>query len=204
MTGSLVPFIVQSTFILIPPAFFAATIYMCLARIIPISGADDLSIIKLQILTKVFVHGDILSFGVQGSVAGFGTHPNLHTVMTALVVLGLAIQLVSFILFGLCAIIFHVRVRRKSSVGQEWVGSLYMLYAVSVLVVVRSVFRIVEYAFGAHGYPLTHEWTLYCFDGVPMILVAVIFLFYYPSHLVPKQGDDTIQLESQATGDSVR
>jgi len=104
-----------------------------------------------------------------------------------------------------------MRIRRSPTASsqqgdQKWVQTLYMLYAVSVLIVIRSVFRIVEFGFGNNGYPLTHEWTLYCFDSVPMILVAVIFLFRYPSNLAPKPGDHhdvDIRLESQATGDMV-
>ena len=209
-TGQLGPYIIQATFILIPPAFFAATIYMILARIIRSVGGDHLSVIKPQIVTRVFVTGDILSFGVQGSSSGLWVHPDLHTVATVLVLIGLAIQLISFMLFGLCAIVFHMRIRRKPTlrsyqVDPTWIQTLYMLYTVSVLIVIRSVFRIVEYAFGSNGYPISHEWTLYCFDSIPMILVTIIFFLRYPSNLAPTLGDDdAIQLESQATGDSGR
>ena len=208
MTGQLGPYIIQSTFILIPPAFFAATIYMCLGRIIHMVEGDHLSVIRPQIVTKIFVTGDVMSFGVQGSVAGLYVHPNLHTVTTAVVIVGLAIQLISFMIFGLCAVVFHVRIRRRptacSSRGDlRWIRTLYMLYAVSVLILIRSVFRIIEYAFGNEGYPITHEWTLYCFDSIPMVLVAITFFIFYPSNLAPKLADDAaIQLESRGTGDS--
>jgi len=181
---------------------------MCLGRIIRLVGGDHLSIIKPQILTKVFVTGDYLSILIQGNAAGL-TKPNLHTISTALVLFGLAIQLISFILFGLCAIIFHLRIRRNptprsSQVEPKWVQTLYMLYAISVLILIRSVFRIFEYAFGNDGYPLKHEWTLYCFDSVLMFFVTTIFLFRYPSNLIPKLSDsDAIQLESQATGETI-
>jgi hypothetical protein len=134
-------------------------------------------------------------------------HNNVRVVATALVLIGLATQLVSFTLFGVCAIIFHMRIRRNptalSSKGDhKRVQSLYMLCAVSVLIVIRSAFRIVEFAFGQNGYLLTYEWTLYVFDSVPMILVTIIFFFRYPSNLAPKPGvDAAIQLESQATGE---
>lgn len=63
-----------------------------------------------------------------------------------------------------------------------------MLYAVSVLIFIRSVFRIVEYGFGTDGYPLRHEWTLYTFDSVPMAIVAGVFWWWFPSVLVTKGG----------------
>jgi hypothetical protein len=72
MTSATVPYIIQAAFILIPLAFFAATIYMCLARIIRLVGGNHLSVINRRILTKAFVNGDILSFTVQGSASGLG------------------------------------------------------------------------------------------------------------------------------------
>lgn len=132
MTSQLGPYIVESIFILIPPAFFAATIYMCLSRIIRLVERDHLSVIKPRIVTKAFVLGDYLSFMVQGNTSGLFSHPNLHIVATALVLLGLAIQLISFVLFGVCAIIFHKRIRRNPTprsyqVDPKWIHTLYAL-----------------------------------------------------------------------------
>jgi hypothetical protein len=64
-----------------------------------------------------------------------------------------------------------------------------MLYAVSALIMVRSVFRVAEYILGQGGYPLKHEWTLYIFDTVLMFIVAVIFYIRYPSKLEGKRED---------------
>jgi hypothetical protein len=201
-TDALGPFVIQATFILLPPAFFAASIYMILARIIRAVDGDHVSIINPRIVTRIFVLSDLTSIGVQGTTAGFSEHENLKTVATVLVLIGLAIQLISFALFGTCAIIFHKRIRRNPTarshqIGSKWVRTLYMLYAVSVLIIIRSVFRVVEYAFGSDGYLMTREWTLFVFDSVPMTLVTVIFFFRYPSNLAQKLDDDTaIQLES--------
>ncbi len=64
-----------------------------------------------------------------------------------------------------------------------WKESLRMLYAISVLIMVRSIFRVVEYVMGQSGYPLMHEWTLYIFDSILMLVVTVIFYWKYPSEL---------------------
>ncbi|KAK9239234.1 RTA1 like protein-domain-containing protein [Lipomyces kononenkoae] len=205
MTDQVAPYIIQATFILLPPAFFAATIYMILARIIRLVDGDHLSVVKPQIVTALFVTGDILSLVVQSLGSPFFAHDNLRTVATTLVIVGLAIQLISFTFFAVCAIIFHMRFRRNPTarsyqVDPKWVQTLYMLYAISVLIVIRSVFRIVEYVFGQDGYPISHEWTLYSFDSVPMISVTIIFFVHYPTNFAPKPGDDAAcQLESQAT-----
>ena len=85
-TGQLGPYIIQATFIFIPPAFFAATIYMCLARIIRLGNGDHLSVIKPRIVTRIFVTGDILSFSIQGNAAGLLVHANLRTIATVLII----------------------------------------------------------------------------------------------------------------------
>ena len=79
---------------------------------------------------------------------------------------------------------------------------MYMLYGVSALIIVRSIFRIVEYVMGTDGYPLTHEWTLYVFDTVPMLVVSALFYFRYPDNISQKETVD-IQLESQMSGERI-
>lgn len=59
------PYIIQTIFILVPPAFFAASIYMVLGNIIVTVDGESYSLIKKRWLTKTFVTGDVLSFLVQ-------------------------------------------------------------------------------------------------------------------------------------------
>ena len=191
------PYIIQSAFILLPPALFAATIYMCLGRIILLVGGDHLSIVKPRSLTRIFVSGDVLSFLVQGGASGLmvmsSTNPTLGKLGNGMVIAGLVIQLVSFVLFGLTAISFHRRLRKSPTqlsyeVDQSWIRTLHILYGISALIIVRSIFRIVEYVMGNGGYPLRHEWTLYVFDAIPMLLCAALFYFGYPARIVPQKS----------------
>jgi hypothetical protein len=59
-------------------------------------------------------------------------------------------------------------------------------YAVSALILIRSIFRIIEYVLGNNGYPLQHEWTLYIFGTVPMAIVMTIYFMWYPSDIMAK------------------
>jgi uncharacterized membrane protein YhaH (DUF805 family) len=111
------------------------------------------------------------------------------------VIVGLTIQLISFSLFWVTAIVFAKRLRRtptpeclKPSI--PWQRLLHMLYAVSALILVRSIFRIVEYVMGNDGYPLMHEWTLYVFDSLPMAVVMVIFFIWYPDQISPSANSE--------------
>ena len=65
-TQALGPYIIQAILLLVAPALFAATIYMTLARIIVQLNAQHQSVIRVELLTKIFVVGDVLSFVLQG------------------------------------------------------------------------------------------------------------------------------------------
>lgn len=102
------------------------------------------------------------------------------------VLTGLVIQIVMFGLFAVVAAVFHVRVRRWPTAAflerrPIWTKTMVMLYSVSIFILVRSVFRVIEYAMGQDGYLLKHEWTLYVFDGALMFGVVVMFGWMFPS-----------------------
>ncbi|CAG8071755.1 hypothetical protein PENNAL_c0002G07258 [Penicillium nalgiovense] len=188
-TSTMGPYIIANVFILLGPTLFAASIYMTLGRLIRRVHGEHLSPIRVSRLTKTFVWFDVLSFVVQGnssslSVLGYATLGKVC------VIVGLAIQLISFSLFWVTAIVFAKRLRRaptpeclKPSI--PWQRLLHMLYAVSALILVRSIFRIVEYVMDNDGYPLMHEWTLYVFDSLPMAVVMIIFFIWYPDQISP-------------------
>jgi hypothetical protein len=58
-----------------------------------------------------------------------------------------------------------------------------MLYAVSAFIMVRSVFRVIEYVMGTDGYLLRHEWSLYVFDALLMLVTVGVFAWWYPGQL---------------------
>lgn len=186
-TTTMGPYILENIFILLAPTLFAASIYMTLGRVIRRVGAEHLSVIRVSRLTKTFVWGDVLSFVVQGNSSSLSIlgYPQWAKVA---VIGGLAIQLVSFSIFWISALVFERRIRCDPTPesllpGILWKKALYMLYAVSALIMIRSIFRIVEYVLGNNGYPLQHEWTLYVFDSVPMAIVMIIYLTWYPSDI---------------------
>jgi hypothetical protein len=203
-TDSLIFYIMQSIFTLLPPILFAASIYMVLSRIIRAAGGEEYSLIGLGKLTKIFVWGDVVSFVIQGNGASLMAIGNSLSSMAQWIVIGgLALQIAMFGLFMITAVVFQLRYERHSVKVAVysytgWKQSLYMLYAVSTLVMIRSIFRVFEFILGTGGYPMTHEWTLYVFDSTLMFGVMVIFYLYYPSNLVVPAGmeriDSTMEL----------
>ncbi|KAL4907029.1 hypothetical protein BDW74DRAFT_176629 [Aspergillus multicolor] len=187
-TGKMMPYCIQSVFILLGPALFAASVYMVLGRVIIGVGGQKYSLIPVRWLTKIFVVGDVLSFLIQGGAAGMMVQSSLASLGNKLVVLGLLVQVIMFGLFIVTAIVWQVRMKKDPSVGTrqgglKWKYHLTTLYLVSLLIMVRSLFRVAEFVMGNDGYLLKHEWTLYVFDAVLMALVVLLFGVRYPGDI---------------------
>lgn len=166
----------------------AATIYMMFGRLARAMRAETHSIVRVNLLTKLFVGGDVLAFVVQAGAAGLLVIQSMAASGKAMVVLGLVIQILSFGLFMVTSVVFHKRVvndftLKISVVGLPWKRLMRLMYVVGVLILARSVFRLVEYVQGMEGYSMTHEWTLYVFDGVPMAVSAGLVLVCFPDGL---------------------
>ena len=184
------PYIIQSLLLLVAPVLFAASIYMELGHIIQLTGQVHLSPIKLRFLTAIFVLGDFFAFMVQSTGASILTKKEKDSAVTGkwIIIGGLAIQLMSFGFFMAVSAIFHSRcnqnpTKRSESPRVPWRKHMWALYLASALVVVRSVFRLVEYIMGSDGYLMKHEVWLYVFDAVLMFGVMVGFNVVHPSEV---------------------
>ncbi|KAI4671000.1 uncharacterized protein J4E88_009395 [Alternaria novae-zelandiae] len=74
-------------------------------------------------------------------------------------------------------------VSRASLDELPWKRHLFNLYFASALIMVRSIFRVVEYLGGNAGYLLSHEVYLYIFDALLMFFVMVAFNWTHPSQV---------------------
>jgi len=175
---------------------------MTLGRTMRSVRGEKYSIIRVNWLTKLFVIGDVFSFLVQSSGGGLMAQGSGQHMGKTLIIVGLLLQITMFGLFVVTTIIWHVRMGRHPT-GEPynrnitWKQTVFMLYGVSMLIMIRSVFRVIEYVMGNDGYLLQHEWTLYVFDAVLMFLVMVIFFIWYPSKVKP--SGQAVDLESVTT-----
>ncbi|KAJ5803405.1 uncharacterized protein N7503_005855 [Penicillium pulvis] len=183
------PYVIQSALILIAPAFFAASIYMTLGRIIFMTDAEKCSVIKLKWLTKIFVAGDVLSFLMQASGAGLMV-ANSSSPSTGehVIIGGLFVQIVFFGLFTITAIVFQARISksptgRSIDLGNIWPRHMTALYISSILILVRSIVRVVEYLEGYSGYLMKHEVFIYIFDALLMFSVMLVLQYSHPSEI---------------------
>ncbi|KAI1033563.1 hypothetical protein LB505_012983 [Fusarium chuoi] len=198
-TESLPLNIIQALFLLLPPVFFAATLYMVYSRLVRAIGGESCSFISVRWTTRLFVLGDFLTFNIQGNGGGLLANEDLVHIGNIIVITGLIAQIILFLAFVACCVVFHRRFRvhlRHTSmpVSIRWEAYLNMLYFTSALILVRNIFRVVEFAMDKEGYLQQKEWPTFVFDSVLMLLVMVAFYMRYPDNLQPHSRDSAIEL----------
>ncbi len=186
-------FIIQAILILLAPALYAASIYMILGRLIRTVRAEHLSLIPVRWVTRVFVAGDVLAFTLQAGGGGIqaGKTLEMFHLGEKIIIVGLFFQICIFGFFVITSILFHRRLAASQASAPTlstipWSRYLWVLYITSAIILVRSIFRVVEYLQGNSGYLISHEIFLYIFDTVLMAIVMAIFLVWYVDQLEGK------------------
>lgn len=118
-----------------------------------------------------------------------------------IIIAGLFVQLLFFGIFMVTSIAFHIAIHRlptsASIENKAWKRHMQALYVTSVLIMVRSLFRLVEYLQGFDGYLLSHEVYLYVLDAALMLIVLVLFNWIHP-------GEITALLKGKQSGDRMK
>ncbi len=114
------------------------------------------------------------------------SHASTASTGSHIVLAGLIIQILIFAFFISVAVVFHRRLRatptsQSHNPSIPWKKFLYVSYATSAFVMVRSIVRVAEFVEGFEGTIIRHEVFLYVCDAVPMLLVMVVFNIWYPS-----------------------
>ncbi|KAI2639668.1 RTA1-domain-containing protein [Hypomontagnella submonticulosa] len=125
--------------------------------------------------------------------------------------IGLALQIVAFGLFTIVAARFHFTSQRfetklqsrledadrgrsvfvkgsSRKINPQWRRLLYAINVSCVLILIRSVFRVVEFAEGPTGTVMRQEWFMYVLDTLPIFLVVCSFCLFFPGSYLPYMG----------------
>ncbi|GKT52213.1 protein RTM1 [Colletotrichum spaethianum] len=190
-TDDLILYIMQSVLLLLAPILFAATLYMTLSRVIIAVHGQESSIISTRWLTRFFVFSDCFSFLVQAGGSGFLVKPSRAHIGQVIVVTGLMFQIVMFGVFIVSILGFHLRFARHVDNHRvrhvPWQSTLTMLYLTSIAVMLRNVYRVVEYVLGRESYLSVNEWPTYIFDALLMLFTMAAFYWWYPSKVCQKE-----------------
>ncbi|KAF7593756.1 hypothetical protein BBP40_010932 [Aspergillus hancockii] len=170
----------------IGPAFLTASIYLCLARIVVVFGSN-ISRFQPRFYTITFVTCDIISLILQAAGGAIAAGSTKNATMGEHIMLGgLAFQVFSLILFSLLCAEFGWRVYSVatwdhnpafSNVTRHRRFQLFLLALAlaTLLIIVRSAFRVAELEDGFTSGIANNEGLFMVLEG-PMIIIAVAVL----------------------------
>ncbi|PWN50532.1 RTA1-domain-containing protein [Violaceomyces palustris] len=182
----------MQTILVITPALFAAIDFAILGRLATLFPSRY-SLVNPKWIVPFFVVLDVASIAVQGGGSGVAASAQSEREDTTfggnIVVAGLAIQLVGYLLFDLLLFIFVRRCIRDPP-AKLWTREIKTFIAAtatsSLLIFIRSLFRLIEMIVGWEGVIAKSEWTFYTFDAAMVTLAVFIFNIWNPAKYLPR------------------
>ncbi|MCJ1282191.1 hypothetical protein MMC26_001514 [Xylographa opegraphella] len=172
-------------FVLLAPLWLNAFDYIVFGRMIYYYLPEKrIAGIKAEKIATIFVLMDILAFIVQLIGGVMGQNGDATTVTLGLNIYsgGVALQQFFILSFISLIVIFHRKMLRGESVqGRHgWKRLLYPLYATLLLITLRILYRIVEFANGGNAVLNDNEVFIYVLDATPMLFGMVIWNIWHP------------------------
>ncbi|KAJ9101023.1 hypothetical protein QFC20_005307 [Naganishia adeliensis] len=222
----------ETMFILLSPCGFLAQDYVLVPRLASYLGYEE-HLYKAHLVVKFFIWSDVVTFLLQAGGGGMSAIQSMANTGKYLALIGLILQLISFLFF--CTITvrwgFLVHKHERGTSSHEmtrtgytspgvvavqtggWKHDWRYLYA-SIFVsmigfIIRSFFRIVEYAQGYDGYLRGHEGYFYLLDALPLLVPLAIWVPIWPPQYIgnnPKsfsRADEIAQAQSRYSDQSV-
>lgn len=117
-----------------------------------------------------------------------------------IIIVGLIVQILFFGFFVIVSVVFHKRMNAHPtsmwlSSSIQWERYMYVLYTGSTMIMVRCIYRVIEYIQGSSGTLQSHEYFAYIFDATLMLLVMVIFIWKHPHQIIAKKSQRTDETE---------
>jgi hypothetical protein len=129
---------------------------------------------------------------------------NSQDIGTYIIIAGLGVQLLFFGVFVAVACVCQSRFSNRQDAApdvnsgkvpwtQSWKSLLWALYLVSGLILIRSAFRVVEFAQGFNGYLISHEIFMYVFDAALMFVLMVVMNVFHPSGVLGRVKGELVE-----------
>jgi len=199
-------YITTTLLILLPPTALAAVfLFANLGKIMKKTGISH-PIFKPNVVKYLFLGVDIFSIIVQGAGGALLSQtvdkPDLATTAKAVMLLGLCVALCSFTLFFFLIIYLHLKVLKiKDEEDKKWRIIFYALYASALLIILRSIYRVAEYAGGYHSAIMLNEGLFYGLDALAIFILMCIWCPFHPGFVVisNKKNKSKGDIESSTT-----
>lgn len=188
-----ISFVVQYFFIVVAPVFFSAAIYTTLTSLIAVLG-QNLSPLSLgrRTILAIFIISDVVATLTQvagaaliGSAQSNRKDP---TTPNNILLGGLIFQCITFFVFLVLLGLFLLRARKvMTSTGHGGLMQFsWALIASSILIYLRTVFRMAETASGFNSYATTHEAFFGALEFAPIVCAILIIGWWHPGVWIPR------------------
>ncbi|KAM0793735.1 hypothetical protein ACM66B_001157 [Microbotryomycetes sp. NB124-2] len=201
---------VTTLFVLLSPCLFLAFDYVLLSRVSDSMGeeiADRCLFLPSRLIVKIFVWADVFVFLLQAAGGGMSAMDSATTrnIGEKVMIVGLVIQVIAFGLFTVLLLVFGFRVRKNfpehwfvsDSEGvralnfgktpvRDWRILFWVMALTTIGIIVRCVFRAIEYGDGYDSFLATHEVFFYLLDALPLWIVVNLYCLFWPGRLLKK------------------
>ncbi|KAJ3385205.1 hypothetical protein HDU84_002401 [Entophlyctis sp. JEL0112] len=189
----------QQGLIVISPVLIAASQYIMMEKIMQFVD-EKASPVRPSLIAKIFVTSDVISFAVQGAGSGIlVASSSSFTLGNNILIAGLVLQVVCYITFLTISTIFFSRVYSREFIDAGWKKLYTALFISCALILIRSVFRVVEFAVGYDGPIATNENYMYGFDFALIVIGVVILNVYHPGNFIKTPPRRRVDMEMVST-----
>ncbi|THV08489.1 RTA1-like protein [Dendrothele bispora CBS 962.96] len=196
-------YIVEYLFVVLSPCAFIAAEYVLLGRLARHLQCDQYLLVAPRRITITFIASDITTFLIQAAGGAMSISANDQPLALAgsrVFLAGLALQLLSFLIFTCIFSLFIYRVHRHehgtfSMDGnkvwyKDWrsLASIQLISCIGILI--RSVYRTIELSEGFQGRLTTSEAFFYGLDTLPLFLAIVVYVPFWPGRFIVESKAD--------------
>ena len=193
-------FVVQYFMIVVAPVFISASIYVCINKLInwakSLGAVVDSWWFAPRVVLWGFITVDVLTTIMQiAGAALIGSSQSNRKDPTKgndILLAGLAIQSISFTAFLTVLTLFRVALakdRNVSTTARTKDSFILALALASLLVYLRTLFRLAETAQGLFGNVSTHEVFFGTLEFAPVVIAVWIMAIWHPGRLLPSLED---------------
>ncbi|KAM0561672.1 hypothetical protein ACHAPJ_002840 [Fusarium lateritium] len=184
-------FILNYFFIVTAPVFLAAGVYTILSALIPRLGRRY-SFLPPKFILWFFITSDVIATVVQVTGAALigvrQSNRDDPTDANNILLGGLAYQVFSLGVFVILTASFLFRARREISSRGKKLSLFCVAFAVATLMIyLRTCFRLAETAQGLGGHLSSNEIYFACLEFAPVALAVLLFAIWHPGRCVGKK-----------------
>ncbi|KAJ2377704.1 hypothetical protein IW150_001228 [Coemansia sp. RSA 2607] len=192
--ASLGIYIGMTLFLLVSPNALALYNYRIVGVIARQSAVADVrALMRPKFITRGFFISDVFSFLLQSAGGGMMATESMAKTGKYICIFGLAVQLLFLTAFTWITILIMKDRRYKvlpgphDADGRSAKQRLFVVVIVTtVLIFVRSIYRLIEFVDGYGGKIYGAEWAFYVFDMAMILSIFLIYIVVYVGYHFPR------------------